>query len=109
MEDKIILTILIVIVAIVLIAAIIFLVKIFKMKPEERTKLVKTYLKGLVALAEQEIVGTKRGKERLEMVENVFKRKAPMIYKITLLLLGKDNLVQLIEDALKEIKTAFEK
>ena len=43
------------------------------------------------------------------MVEESFRKKAPLVYKITLLLLGKDNLTQLIEDALKEIKDAFEK
>lgn len=88
---------------------IIWIVKFCKMSKEEKVTLVKTYLKGLVALAEQEIVGTKRGQERLKMVEESFQKKAPLVYKITLLLLGKDNLIQLIEDALKEIKIAFEK
>lgn len=93
----------------VLVFVVIWIAKFCKMSKEEKIKLVKTYLKGLVALAEQEIVGTKRGQERLKMVEELFQKKAPMVYKITLLLLGKDNLIQLIEDALKEIKVAFEK
>lgn len=93
----------------ILVFAAIWIVKFCKLSKEEKIKLLKTYLKGLIALAEQEIVGSKRGEEKLAMVEKAFREKAPMVYKITLLLLGKDNLTQLIEDALKEIKAAFEK
>lgn len=110
MNDKILLYWLIaVVICIVIVVIAIFLIKFFSMNAEERKLALKTYLKGLVALAEQEIVGTKRGQEKLEMVQEYFQKKAPMVYKITLLLLGKDNLTQLIEDALKEIKDAFEK
>ena len=38
-----------------------------------------------------------------------FNKKAPMILKIVLSILGKENLKDLIEDALKEIKESFEK
>ncbi len=108
MNDKILLYWLIaVVICIVIVVIAIFLIKFFSMNAEERKLALKTYLKGLVALAEQEIVGTKRGQEKLEMVQEYFQKKAPMVYKITLLLLGKDNLTQLIEDALKEIKESF--
>ncbi len=85
------------------------IIKFIKMKPEQKKEILKTYLKGLVVLAEQEIVGTKRGAERLKMVEDWFNKKAPMIYKIILLLVGKNNLKEFIEEALKEIKDAFDK
>lgn len=108
--DKIILYVIIgVMIISLLVFVITWIIKFCKMSKEDKIKLLKTYLKGLIALAEQEIIGNKRGEERLAMVEKAFREKAPMVYKITLLLLGKDNLTQLIEDALKEIKTAFEK
>lgn len=108
--DKIILYVIIgVMIISLLVFVITWIIKFCKMSKEDKIKLLKTYLKGLIALAEQEIVGNKRGEEKLAMVEKAFREKAPMVYKITLLLLGKDNLTQLIEDALKEIKAAFEK
>lgn len=108
--DKIILYVIIgVMIISLLVFVITWIIKFCKMSKEDKIKLLKTYLKGLIALAEQEIIGNKRGEERLAMVEKAFREKAPMVYKITLLLLGKDNLTQLIEDALKEIKAAFEK
>lgn len=106
--EQIILYIIIGILAIILISVcIIKLIKFAKMDKEERRKLLKTYLKGIVALAEQEIVGTKKGEERLKMVEDYFNEKSPFIYKIILKMLGKENLKELIEEALKEIKTSF--
>ena len=108
--DKIILYVIIgVMIISLLVFVITWIIKFCKMSKEDKVKLLKTYLKGLIALAEQEIIGNKRGEEKLAMVEKAFREKAPMVYKITLLLLGKDNLTQLIEDALKEIKAAFEK
>lgn len=83
------------------------LIKFAKMSKEEKTKILKTYLKGIIALAEQEIVGTKKGEEKLKMVEDYFNEKAPRIYKAILLMLGKENLKELIEEALKEIKGSF--
>lgn len=41
------------------------------------------------------------------MVEDYFKTKAPKIYKLILLATGKDNLRELIELALSEIKDNF--
>lgn len=84
------------------------IIKIAKMPKEERRELLKTYLKGLVAEAEK-IIGAGYGDVKLAQVEEWFNKKAPMIYKIILTLLGKDNLKDLIEDALKEIKENFEK
>lgn len=91
----------------VVIYGIIFIIKYAKMTPEERKKVLKTYLKGLIALAEQEIIGSKKGKEKLQMVEDYFNKKAPMAYKVILALLGKDNLKEIIEEALSEVKKTF--
>ena len=85
------------------------IIKFIKMKPEQKKEILKTYLKGLIVFAEQEIIGTKRGAERLKMVEDYFNKKAPMVYKIILLLIGKSNLKEFIEEALKEIKDVFDK
>ena len=89
-------------------ALIVKIVKLFKMPKEEREKVIKTYLKGIIMLAEEEIVGTKKGEERLAMVEEYFNKNAPLTYRIILFLLGKDNLKNLIEDALTEIKEALQ-
>ena len=84
------------------------IVQIAKMKPEERKELVRTYLKGLVAEAEKQI-GAGNGDLKFAQVEEWFNKKAPMIFKIVLSILGKESLKDLIEDALKEIKESFEK
>lgn len=84
------------------------IVQIAKMKPEERKQLIKTYLKGLVAEAEKQI-GAGNGDLKFAQVEEWFNKKAPMVLKIVLFILGKENLKDLIEDALKEIKESFEK
>lgn len=84
------------------------IIKIAKMPPEERKNLIKTYLKGLVAEAEKAI-GAGHGDVKFAQVEEWFNKKAPLIYKIVLMVLGKENLKDLIEDALKEVKESFEK
>lgn len=109
MEDKIFLIILIAVIAIVVIAAIIFVVKIVKMKPEERTTLLKTYLKGAIAWAEQEFVGSGRGAEKIEAVEKYFNEHASWFLKIVLKLTGKGSLRELIEEGLSELKDSFNK
>ena len=96
-----------VIVAILIVFIVISIVKYVKMKPEERREFLKTYVKGLVALAEQTIVGSKKGQEKLKMVEDYFNKKAPFAYKFVLSLIGKDNLGQIIEEALDDIKKSF--
>lgn len=107
--EKIVLYISLGIICLCLIAALIVkIVKLFKMPKEEREKVIKTYLKGIIMLAEEEIVGTKRGEERLAMVEEYFNKNAPLTYRIILFLLGKDNLKNLIEDALAEIKEVLQ-
>ncbi len=107
--EKIVLYISLGIVCLCLITALIVkIVKLCKMPKEEREKVIKTYLKGIIMLAEEEIIGTKKGEERLAMVEEYFNKNAPLTYRIILFLLGKDNLKNLIEDALTEIKEALQ-
>lgn len=92
-----------------LVFVITWIVKFCKMSKEEKIKTLKTYLKGLVSLAEQEIIGAKRGEEKMKMVEDYFNKKAPFVYKMILYILGKENLKEIIDEALKEIKASFEK
>jgi len=84
------------------------IIQIIKMSPEDRKKLLITYLIGLVALAEESI-GSGHGAEKLEQVEKWFNEKAPFLYKAVLKILGKENLKDLIEEALKEVKANFGK
>lgn len=109
MENKVMLIVVIVIIAIIIIAAVIFLVKLLRMSAEERNNLLKTYLKGIIAWAEQEFVGSGRGAEKVEAVEKYFKEHASWLLKIVLKISGKDNLRELIEEGLKELKENFEK
>ena len=85
------------------------IVKFCKMSDEEKKQVLITYLKGLVAFAESQIVEHGKGAEKLQLVENTFKEKAPFVYKLILKVMGVDNLKGLIEVALKELKRDFEK
>lgn len=83
-----------------------FIVKIAKMKPEERKATLITYLCGLVTMAEEKI-GSGRGAEKLAEVEAYFEKSAPMIYKAILKIMGKENFKDLIEEALAQVKKNF--
>ena len=85
-----------------------FGIKVAKMDPEERKALLISYLAGLINKAEGQI-GSGHGKEKLEQVERWFYEKAPFIYKLILKKFGKENLQELIEEALKQIKENFGK
>lgn len=84
------------------------IVKFSKMKPEERKEMVVTYLKGLVAYAEKKL-GSGKGAEKLKLVEDMFKKKAPLIYKMLLKVIGVNDIKELIEIALAEVKRDFVK
>lgn len=84
------------------------IVKIAKMSPEDRKQMLVTYLKGAVALAEQQI-GSGNGEIKLAQVEDYFNKNAPWFLKILLTVTGKQNLKELIELALTEIKDSFSK
>ena len=101
-----------VIVGLIIAAALAFVIykaiTIIKMSPEERRETLVGYLSGLVALAENEI-GAGHGADKLALVTEWFGKKAPWIYKIILSLFGKENLKDLIEDALNMIEDNFGK
>ena len=84
------------------------IVKFSKMKQEERKEMVVTYLKGLVAYAEKKL-GSGNGAEKLKLVEDMFKKKAPIIYKMLLKAIGVKDIKELIEIALTEVKRDFVK
>ena len=85
-----------------------FIVRICKMKPEERKEFVLNFLKGAVVAAEQ-YIGSGHGDEKLAYVEEYFKKKAPWFVKILFLISGKDNLKELIEEALEAVEGSFGK
>jgi hypothetical protein len=82
------------------------IIKIVKMSPEERKEKLITYLKGVVAFIEREL-GAGNGPVKLEQVEKYFEKNASWFLKTILMITGKDNLRDLIEMALKEIKEDF--
>ena len=84
------------------------IIKLSKMTSEEKRETVITYLKGLVAFAEKEL-GSSKGAEKLKLVEDMFKKKAPMIYKMLLKAIGVNDIKELVEVALAEVKRDFQK
>ena len=94
--------------AIIIAFIIVKVIQICGMSADERKKVLLTYLSGLVAIAEAQI-GSGHGAEKLALVEKLFAEKAPLIYKGALLIMGKENLKELIEEALKQIKDNFGK
>ena len=96
------------VVALVLLTLLIIkIIKFVKMSPEQKREFLKTYVKGIVVLAEQTVTANKKGQEKLQMVEDYFTKKAPMVYKFVLFLIGKDNFKQIVEEALEDIKNSF--
>lgn len=84
------------------------IIKFCKMTPTEKMEFVLTYVKGLVAYAEKTL-GSGKGAEKLKLVEDMFKKKAPMIYKMLLKAIGAKDITELIEVALAEVKRDFTK
>ena len=84
------------------------IVKFCKITPTEKREFVLTYVKGLVAYAEKTL-GSGKGAEKLKLVEDMFKKKAPMIYKMLLKAIGAKDITELIEVALAEVKRDFTK
>ena len=84
------------------------IIKFCKMSNDDKRKLLLTYLAGLVTMAEEKI-GSGRGAEKLAEVEEYFEKNAGILYKIILRALGKENLKDLIEEALSLVKKNFEK
>lgn len=96
-------------IAIAILGYVIFrMVKFFKMPEEEKRKIIISYLAGLVTMTEDKI-GSGHGEEKLAEVEKYFKENAGVFYKAILKVFGKENLKDLIEEALQMIKNNFGK
>ena len=87
-------------------ALVVFIIKICKMSPDERKEVIITFLIGLVTNAETAL---DNGEERFAWVEEQFSTKAPMFYKLLLMVTKSANLDDLIEKALERAKaTVFD-
>lgn len=84
------------------------IVRICKMKPEERKELLLNFLKGAVVAAE-EYIGSGHGDEKLQYVEDYFNKNAPWFLKVLFVISGQDTLKGLIEEALDAVETSFGK
>ncbi len=84
------------------------IIKFCKMSKDDKRKLLLTYLAGLVTMAEDKI-GAGHGAEKLAEVENYFNTHAGPYYKMILKVFRKENLKDLIEEALALVKKNFEK
>lgn len=89
---------------VVLCCGIIFLIKFLKKTPEEKRELLVQWLTGVVLKAEQAFTESKKGAEKLQMVEEEFKANAPIFYKLILKTTKTANLQELIEEALQKLK-----
>lgn len=83
-------------------------IKVLRLDTEERKRLLVVYLEGAVVMAEKKF-GDGHGAEKMREVEEYFKVHAGWFLKALLLLTGKDNLSDLIEQALAEVKKNFAK
>lgn len=87
---------------------IIGVISIKKMTKEQRIQLLKDFVCGAIVSAENEL-GSGKGAEKLQSVENYFYMKAPTYYKMVLRAVGKNSLQDIIEEALTEVKNGFSK
>lgn len=98
------------IVAVVVIIAVIwFVIKIVRLTPEERKKLLITVLTGFVKLAENEFKQGENNK-KLNAVIKYFSEKSGIFNKILLLFTGgKKALPSLIAETVKQVQDTFRK
>ena len=101
----------IILAAIILLEVAIFIknfVSFARLSKEERKKKMIEYLQGIIVSAEL-MLGDGAGPAKLAYVEQEFKKKAPIVYRMVILFTGSENLRELIEQGLNEIKAGFEK
>jgi phosphoglycerol transferase MdoB-like AlkP superfamily enzyme len=92
-------------VALVTIAALVMLIiRIAKMKPEEREELIVQVLIGLVTAAENYFVGEGRGQEKIAWVQEQFNKTAPWFVKIVLMVTKTADFNELVKKALEQAK-----
>ena len=105
MPEWIIWTVIGIVTAIVLAILVYFVIKFFKMKPEDRKELIIQFLIGLVTAAEALYTESGKGKEKIAWVEGQFNATAPWFLKLVLMFTKSANLNELIEKALEKAKT----
>ena len=81
-----------------------FIMKIIKMKPEEREELIVQVLIGLVTTAENYFEGENRGAEKIAWVQDQFNKTAPWFVKILLMVTKTSDFNELVKQALKKAK-----
>ena len=92
-------------VTLVAIAALVMLiVRITKMKPEEREELIVQVLIGLVTAAENYFIGEGRGQEKIAWVQEQFNKTAPWFVKAVLMVTKTADFNELVKKALEQAK-----
>lgn len=81
-----------------------FIIKVAKMKPEEREELIVQILIGLVTAAENYFVGEGRGQEKIAWVQEQFNKTAPWFVKIVLMVTKTADFNELVKKALEQAK-----
>lgn len=104
MPEWIIWTVIGVVAAIVLAILVYFVIKFFKMQPEDRKELIIQFLIGLVTTAEALYTESGKGKEKVAWVEGQFNATAPWFLKLVLMFTKTANLNELVEKALEKAK-----
>ena len=84
------------------------IIQVVRMSPEERKKTVKQWLVSAVVAAEGAIKESGAGKEKMAMVLEQFKNKAPILYKFAMAITKDVDLEKLVEETLQNIKDNFE-
>ena len=93
------------IIAVIAIALVVcFVIKFIKMSPADKKELLVQFLIGLVSIAETQIVGSKKGQEKIAWVEQEFNKTAPWFLKIVLKLANVGSLNELISAAVDKAK-----
>ena len=93
-----------IIAAIVVVVGAFYIMKIIKMSPEERKQLLIDWVMGAIVAAQNNFTEDGHNAEKFAQVEQYFKSKAPMLYKIILKITKGTNLKDVIETALTTIK-----
>lgn len=81
------------------------IIKVVKMKPEEREELIVQVLVGLVTVAENYFEGEGRGQEKITWVQQQFNKTAPWFVKIILMITKTADFNELVKKALEKAKT----
>jgi len=84
-------------------------VQIARMSPEQRKETIKQWLISAVVIAEGAIKKHGAGLEKMQMVLDTYKSKAPLLYKFMALITKNIDIEDLAEKALETVKDNFEK